>query len=248
MMRSVWVWLARRVPSRLVTNRLVPWITLFLGALGASWTLFQYSNSIGIQRSTTTLTIHRQFLVTFPEGAREITGLSAEAQTIETFRVRCHVYRAAMENGVLTADERLSDCKTITFADRSLLDEIGADAPEALREQIRAALDTAVLTNTAPARRMMTYFRSLQVCVERRRCDPEITSELFAGDIVAFLNLTCELAERDAEFVRQGKMLGRFARSLLPDGTIPWNIDPDRVDLFRCNHLRLRNALIDINQ
>lgn len=247
MTRAVWPWLARRVPSRAVTNRLVPWITLFLGAAGAVWTLFQYSNSVGIQRSATTLTIHRQFLVTFPEGAQEITGLSAEAQTIETFRVRCNVYRVAMENGVLSPNEMLSDCMAVTLADRSLLDEIGAEAPEAVREQIRTALDTTVLTKTAPARRMMTYFRSLQVCVERHQCDPEITSELFAGDIVAFLNITCALAERDAEFMRQGKMLGRFARSLLADGTILWNTDPHRMDLFRCNHLRLRNALVDID-
>lgn len=238
-MRVVWLWLARRVPSRLVTNRLVPWITLVLGALGAGWTLFQYSDGVAIQRSNTTLAIHRQFLITFPDGAQNIAGSSAEALIDEILRVRCETYSSAMANGALKVDERLPLCKMVEQADMPLLDEIEQNAPEALREQIRLALESALLTRAGPARRMMTYFRSLQVCVEHRQCDAEITSELFVGDLVAFLNLTCELAKRDAEFFRQGRMLGGFARSLLPDGVIPWNTDPKRVDLLLCDHLRL---------
>lgn len=220
-MRAIWVRLARWAPPILITNRLVPWITLLLAALGATWALFQYSDSVAIQRSNTTLTIHRQFVSVFPNGAQEITGQSEEALVVQIFKVRCDIYRAAMADGVLPPDERLHPCETITLADQPLLDEIAENAPQALRDQVLMALETVVLTNAVPARRMMTYFRSLQVCVEGHQCDLAITSELFASDIVAFLNLTCDLAERDAEFARQGDMLGRFARSLLSEETIP---------------------------
>lgn len=237
-MRALWIWLARRVPSHTVTTRLVPWITLAMGAFGATWTLLQYSNSIDIQRSNTTLAIHRQFVSVFPIGVQEITGHTSEDLTRKIFKIRCDVYASAIADGVLSADERMPACETIALADRVLLDEIGATAPDSIRRQIRVALEDVVLTNAATARRMMTYFRSLQVCAEGRQCDFEITSELFAGDFVAFLNATCDLADRDPEFARQGEMLGLFARSLLPQGTIPWTTDPNRRDLFRCKHLR----------
>ena len=57
---------------------------------------------------------------------------------------------------------------------------------------------------------------------------------------MAFLNASCSVANVDREFERQGRILAGFARSLLPDGVIPWTTDPSRIDLFSCDHLRLQ--------
>jgi len=239
MMRWFWIWLARRVPSRLVTARLVPWFTLLLAMLGAGWTFFQYTDSVAIQRSNTTFAIHRQFLVTFPNGAQDITGLTQEELIEITLRIRCKTYEDTLPTDTFSQGEQPLDCQTVTLNDLTRLEDMGQAAPDSVREQIRDTLNSTLSASSASARRMMTYFRSLQVCAERHQCDRQITSELFAGDIVAFLNLTCELAKHDAEFARQGELLGTFMRTMISEENIPWNTDGRRKSLFTCEHLRI---------
>lgn len=230
--------LARWFPTRRVSERILPWVTLMLATLGAVWTLFQYTNGVEIQRAETTLSIHRQFLDTFPDGAQGAGDMSEDALVGGVLMIRCEIYTLAVEDGLLPAEPALPDCGSVSMSDVSVLDAVGEDASDALRDQIRE--ETAMIGGINPpqARRMMTFFRSLQVCVEKGQCARDITTELFVGDIVAFLNATCRLANNDTEFTRQGLMLGAFARELLPDGAIPWNTDPNRKDLYLCPYLR----------
>lgn len=241
-MRAVFVPLARFLPSRLVSGRIIPWATLTLATFGAGWTLFQYADGVGAQRSQTTLAIHRQFLDTFPDGAQSITGKPQLRLLEDVFRLRCETYRTAIANGDMPQSSDLPQCEKVSISDRVVLDDIGADAPQSVRKKIREASGVTKVDDPAAARRMMTYLRSLQVCVERNLCHHEITTELFAGDIVAFLNVSCDLGMIDAEYDRQARLLAGFVRGLLPDETIPWNTDPDRIDLFRCDFLRAKTT------
>lgn len=237
-MRSVLVPLARWFPSRLVSDRILPWVTLGLATFGAAWTLYQYTSGVDIQRAETTLSIHRQFLDTFPDGALGFEDLTEEALFHRVLKIRCDLYAVAVVDGRLPDTLTLPVCDDVSMSDIAALDAFGDLAPQPLREEIRAQVGNIEGIEPLQARRMVTFLRSLQVCVERRQCNQDITAELFSGDIVAFLNASCSLAVKDEEFTRQGLMLGQFARSLLPDDVIPWNTDPDRKNLFLCDYLR----------
>ena len=237
-MRWLLVRMARALPSRSVADRVLPWIMLLLAAFGAGWTLFQYTNGVDIQRANTTLSIHRQFLDTFPDGAQSFTQVSDDERVREILKIRCERYEKAVADGILPDQPPLPDCATVSEDDFELLGQISPHVPQSIRDDIRTEMNLIKVGSFGDARRMMTFFRSLQVCVERNQCNIEITSELFAGDIVAFLNASCSVALVDREFDRQGRILAGFARGLLPDGVIPWNTDPSRIDLFSCDYLR----------
>lgn len=239
-MRRLIIPIARGLPSRVVSDRVMPWIMLLLGVFGAGWTLYQYTNGVDIQRANTTLSIHRQFLDTFPDGAQSFTQVSDDDRVNEILQIRCAHYEQAVLDGLLPDTPHLPDCTTVTAADFELLGQLSPLVPQPVRDDIRKEMNRIKVGSFADARRMMTFFRSLQVCVERHQCNFEITTELFAGDVVAFLNASCSVAEVDREFERQGRILAGFARGLLPDGVIPWNTDPSRIDLFSCDHLRLQ--------
>lgn len=218
----------------------MPWIMLLLGVFGAGWTLYQYTNGVDIQRANTTLSIHRQFLDTFPDGAQGFTQVSDEDRVTEILKIRCAHYEQAVSDGLLPDTPNLPDCTTVTAVHFELLGQLSPLVPQSVRDDIRKEMNRIKVGSFADARRMMTFSRSLQVCVERHQCNFEITAELFAGDVVAFLNASCSVANVDREFERQGRILAGFARSLLPDGVIPGNTDPSRIDLFSCDHLRLQ--------
>lgn len=120
-----------------------------------------------------------------------------------------------------------------------LLDEVSAGGPDSIGEQINETFDETVPLNNSRARRMMTYFRSLQVCIEGNHCDRDIAAELFKGDIEAFLSLTCALAKRDPEFLRQGTKLADFVRTLLAHKSNVWNSETKPDSQLRCDYLRL---------
>jgi|GEM_PF-3864594 len=238
-MRVLLINMARMLPSKVISDRILPWLTLTLATFGAVWTLFQYSDGVGIQRANTTLAIHRQFLDSFPEGAQTFTQISDDERVRRILKLRCEFYETAAAGKKFKLTMPLPNCSTISVEEMSVLDEIGKDISTSLRAELRGKMATLVPLDYGPARRMMTFFRSLQVCVEISQCNLEISGELFAGDIVAFLNATCPLALNDKEFARNGALLGTFTRTLLPLGVIPWNIDPSREDLFACNYLRM---------
>lgn len=238
-MRAIVIPMARWFPPRRIADRILPWITLLLATFGVGWTLFQYSSGVNVQRAETTLSIHRQFLETFPAGAQGFTLIPDEDVAVLIFEIRCAHYAEAVDRGVMPDIPALPDCNTITLSDQALLDELGASSPSSVRDAVRKDTQEIRVHDAPAARRMMTFLRSLQVCVQSNQCAEDITTELFAGDIVAFLDASCNLANTDPEFERQGRMLGQFARGLLPDGVIPWNTDPNRKDLLMCEHLRL---------
>ena len=85
---------------------------------------------------------------------------------------------------------------------------------------------------------MATFFRSLQVCVDRNLCDRGILIEIFQRDIIGFLNLTCNYGLKRDGFRAESQLLAQFLGKSAALETAYWNTDFQREDMFACTYLR----------
>lgn len=239
MIRKLAVFIATRLPPKTVTGRIIPWTTLFLAVFGAAWTWFQYSQSLQIQRASTVLSIHRQFLQAFPKGSDQFTQRTQQDLILLSFEIQCQVFRdTAQGSDETTPEEILTRCDQLTIEDRDALNRISAQRPKNARETIRDRLTKATEVDGPGADRMITFFRSLQVCVERNLCDRSIAIELFQRDIVGLLNTTCSYGLQRDGFRAESQLLAQFLGESAALDTAYWNTDPRREDMFFCSYLR----------
>lgn len=240
MFRKIVAGISGNFPPKFVSDRLMPWASLVLVALGAFWAIHEYRNDLAIARVAATIELNKSYAV-------KLTSLKAEfAQAVAptVLRARCQFIADSVDAGKISAtpDDQLNcvsiDETTLRFIQSV---ELKGDLRQRGRNYIFAQvgkekLSTKQANNLA---QLSLFLRSVIICVEHGNCEAATAVALFAREMVEFVNMTCPF---DQQLAQGGQTVGEeIANFLIGQNVhknIYWSLDANREKLFACDSLR----------
>jgi len=233
--------IAKVLPPIHVTERITPWLTLLAAGVAAYWAIFQYQDQLDIQRVATTLDLHRQYRMQFPEGVSELfqNPRQKEGVVSEIVGVQCR-YLAEISSGPQLPDP-CGATGTIDPAAMTLrMSDLTASERLALSDEIEKAiaLRDDLQPDGSKVEAMMAFNLSISVCVDQGTCDADTVTALFLREIILFLNNTCVALHRDAVLTADSRNLANFIRRIRGQSPPYWSVDPKQQQPFFCSYLR----------
>ncbi len=248
-MRNFVLSLARQLPPKFVSDRLLPWVTLAFAMIAGGFGLYQYKANNDAQRVVQTLELYHAYV-------GELTDKKSLNDLLNTYNdklgpiidvTRCQFYLDLIAKGDLQIEDQLDCGKTgyIEILNRSPLNNVQR---KTLRQKIGGAgldaFENGMIFDGASKGyvfKIMSYFTEVVVCVNQGACDEAATIDFFADDMVSFLNGFCSIFEQEAKTWNSESLDQRIVHFLIrndQDAKIDLSRDPDREKLFRCERHR----------
>lgn len=242
MFRRVTGALSARFPPKFVADRILPWLTVTLAAIGGFWAIYEYRNDVGTARIKTVLDLHQRYTADLKE---ELDGdVSLESRKVDAIlELRCNFYKEKIMSGQLQPGSHLPECSAISSSDAVILQEYTPQMTPPLRTELRNRMNEILATefafNYEWTDALSRFFRSVIVCVERHNCDRDTSIALFAKEMTSFLNSVCPHERRLSLGGRNETIF--IANFLIESGVYDnmyWSSDNNRENLFSCDYLR----------
>ena len=215
-MRRLAVSLARRFPTKVVTSRLMPWVTLFLAVTGGTVGLVQYLDAKNDARVARSWGLYEKYLdERFHPSMHGATRRLFDVLSRYIADERCGYIRDLIVNSRLpqvkvNIERRELDHGCDSGDVREGLLSINIESPD-LREEFRKRLVAELgerISNDVHVRTevelLADFYRGVIVCAESRSCDADTIISLFVRHMVEFVNRTCPFFEKR----RSGRMGG----------------------------------------
>lgn len=245
-MRKIIVSSARKLPPKVVSERLTVWVGLFGAALAAIWTLSTYSADIEVQRVAATLDFYHKYEQRFSASAsprsKQLKKFNDEA-IAKVFQKRCQFIENAIESGKLVRQLNAgpTDCSR---SDIKVIKD--AYEPYNLSQKLRAEFRNEVATHLLALRsehpvidENLDFLAALSICVRKGNCEAATAVNVLFTPMNNVLNLTCQAPGKS--LVKGGRRyhIARMLKQYNADRDIfADNTDAGRKSIFLCPELR----------
>ena len=243
--------LARSLPSKVVTERIIPWLTLLFSVLAGAFGLYQYYSSIEAAKVTETIKLHRQFIGIKPgeksiyEAQTSIIDLNDKLGELID-QTRCHYIKELITNGKII-EKRKIDCANDDF--RKITDEIdlSKERRKMLRQRIEKKQDSFALKDSEKTKifRILGFYSSVTTCAQQGGCNKATVVDLFGTPMVAFINSYCSYFDNVAKTWNNEPADNELVKFLVNNGVTITSFnqsDEKRSSIFRCErHRKIEN-------
>lgn len=189
--------LAKFLPPKIVTERIIPWITLLLGVFAGAFTLYQFSSNISGNKVAETITLYRSFMGISSNTQsiyalqNEVTGLNDELRnSIAT--TKCEYYATVISSNQLDSSDTLK-CGANDWVEIIKTIPLTPDQKKVLKSQVETTLESLKPTKEEAANlhRIIGFYLAVVTCVKEGGCDRGTAVNLFASHMIDFINAHC---------------------------------------------------------
>jgi hypothetical protein len=238
---------ARTLPSKVVTERIIPWLTLFFSVLAGAFGLYQYYSSIEAAKVTETIKLHREFIGTKPgeqsifETQTSMIDLNEKLGGLID-QTRCKYIKELIDKGAIV-EKRNFNCSSNKY--REIIDGINLaeEHRKVLRQRITKQQDSMVSTESRKMKmfRILGFYSAVTTCANQGGCNKSSVVSLFGTPMVAFINSYCSYFGNVAKSWNNEPADNDLVRFLVKNGVTITSFkqsDKERRNVFRCERHR----------
>ena len=239
MTRAFAIWLSRRFPPKHVTDRVLPWLTIALVLVGGIFAVYEHLKNSNAARVIETIRLHQAFVMQTPSGKslqslqnRLIDGLGPLID-----QRRCEYVLELADKGEvqLQPNVQCNDAKSHSIIAAI---ELQGQQRDELRRRLSDVEEQIVQENEEAIQQLLGHYTTVIVCVKNAACNGESARDIYARDMIGFVNAFCSYFEKKGKEWKEPP-----ADRLIAEFIVRYNLHRDatlmqessRQKLFRCD-------------
>ena len=242
------------LPTKENTERIVPYVTLFVTFIGGAWLLYQYSLDNKAKRVESVIRLHQQFIGsdTTVDSLKDMQG-KFDADLLLIVELAIKSVKQTNEENKICQTKAKSNTHNRYFVERTeacqRLKE--NDIKKKIREFITKQKQLRVYSpnNIVKIRKLLAHYSSVIACANSKACDKRTVIRIYGDEMLSYINAFCDYFEEDSANWKKNEpddaVVSRFLVNYwhYRDNSVDWSDQCGEMPFF-CN---FHNSLLTKN-